>query len=640
MKNKQRRIRLSFIVSILLVFSLGTIAGAVRQDASPPTIIFFTATPGTVTVEEAESNQKLVELSWHSVGVSEAHRLEIQVYDLDAWVTRLPTAKPDAEPLPAIGARTIPVKHPADFGPPAYRLLILDETGQVLDEQLLTIPYTKAEAAPQIERFTTGATELDIEVLRAQPASITVNWSIANRTPTSNLVFEQVLDDARVVSIEKPRPTLWVPSEGQGPVTVFAPDASDDSLTLRLRLVDIVSGEVLDEQTQSIKLVEETTGSSQTSEPAGDYILSFTTETEILDGQALTDGTARAIVAWQVIDRPANTNLVFEQLVPDGDAVSVELPREETLVTSAGRGEVAPMMPPNDTGNVTLRLRLVELETGETLDERSLQIAIDRPTELPFTILPTPTASAPQPTETGAQAEIPKITTFAATPNIISQGSPVTLRWEVGGANRVTLAMLNPLDKYTDVKTSQSTNGTWEITLPAIYEGVVTFRLTATGPNGEQASAQTSVTVACRYIYFFPPPDEETTCPTSEATTTPALFQVFESGYMVWREDTNDVYVIAIESNRAMQYDNLWTEDEPATPDIDETPPDGYLVPEDAFGKVWAENDSVRTALGWATGQPETYTMQTQASENRTYFTWPTDSRVLYIADETWSFVK
>jgi hypothetical protein len=103
-------------------------------------------------------------------------------------------------------------------------------------------------------------------------------------------------------------------------------------------------------------------------EPA---IENFSTAAQNLSLEAVTNRTARVTVGWRVTGRGPYTNLVFEQVLADGRAVPVELPRPNLWVPSSGEGQVAPVLP--EPGQpVRLRLRLVDLANGETLDEMTL----------------------------------------------------------------------------------------------------------------------------------------------------------------------------------------------------------------------------------------------------------------------------
>jgi LysM repeat protein len=93
---------------------------------------------------------------------------------------------------------------------------------------------------------------------------------------------------------------------------------------------------------------------------------SFTVEAAAVDRAALFSGTVRIAVAWTVSNRPANTNLVFEQVFENGTKANIELPRSNPLVASRGRGVIAPVYPPDNPNaeRITLRLSLVNMSDG------------------------------------------------------------------------------------------------------------------------------------------------------------------------------------------------------------------------------------------------------------------------------------
>lgn len=90
----------------------------------------------------------------------------------------------------------------------------------------------------------------------------------------------------------------------------------------------------------------------------------------------LSMGVARMQVAWELFNRPAGTNLVFEQVLADGRQVNVELPRVDPIVPSKGVGVVAPMWEGSSKSEVLLQLRLVVVATGETLETTLLRVPI------------------------------------------------------------------------------------------------------------------------------------------------------------------------------------------------------------------------------------------------------------------------
>jgi len=96
---------------------------------------------------------------------------------------------------------------------------------------------------------------IDAAALASGTALIQVAWQVTGRAPGSNLVFEQVFEDGTFQSIELPRQYLWVPSAGQGPVAPVVPLAPGSPVRLRLRVIDLVSGNAYAEQTITVNVV-------------------------------------------------------------------------------------------------------------------------------------------------------------------------------------------------------------------------------------------------------------------------------------------------------------------------------------------------------------------------------------------------
>jgi hypothetical protein len=90
--------------------------------------------------------------------------------------------------------------------------------------------------------------------------------------------------------------------------------------------------------------------------------------------------------------------------------------------------------------------------------------------------------------------------------------------------------------------------------------------------------------------------------------TTPATFQQFERGFMIWRGDTSDIWVYISGSRNRLnvhpgaQYGGL--------PNNTSTAPAGFVQPIMGFGKVWANLSNYRQSLGWATSSERSYTLR------------------------------
>lgn len=92
---------------------------------------------------------------------------------------------------------------------------------------------------------------------------------------------------------------------------------------------------------------------------------------------------------------------------------------------------------------------------------------------------------------------------------------------------------------------------------------------------------------------------EKLGCPVDEVRTVTAVTQDFERGILVWREDEGLIYVV-YDAGGWEAYPDAWQEGMPETDPAFGPPPDGKIQPRRGFGLVWAEQQGVREALGWA----------------------------------------
>lgn len=100
-------------------------------------------------------------------------------------------------------------------------------------------------------------------------------------------------------------------------------------------------------------------------------------------------------VAWSMNDRPENTNLVFEQILPVFSVQNAELPREVEYVSSEDVGVVT-VEQPEGVDYVLLQMSLVDLSTDQVLDSRIIYVPIQ---EAQTANLPSDNPSNPDQTE-------------------------------------------------------------------------------------------------------------------------------------------------------------------------------------------------------------------------------------------------
>lgn len=119
---------------------------------------------------------------------------------------------------------------------------------------------------------------------------------------------------------------------------------------------------------------------------------------------------------------------------------------------------------------------------------------------------------------------------------------------------------------------------------------------------------------------------------------TQASFQPFENGFMIWRVDTSEIAVyfglsggnVSIFS--AVSYSTL-----PDNPFYN--PPAGRIRPIWGIGRVWGNNEWVRSQLGWATGPEQYFTAQFRLVPNSTNYTFtiPDGRYITNTANRFWT---
>ncbi len=242
-----------WIVILLCLAVLAAIPAAHAQENRPPTIFLFESDVTAVTVDQLEAGGVIATLKWHVAHVTDTHRLVLEVYQDYGWIL----INTGSDPLPPVGSLPVEVAAPRNFGPVTYRLSIVDQSGSVLDERTLMIPYDMAAMnghPPVIQSFSAGSPTIDAATMAASDVRMEVTWDVVNRWPLTNLVFEQVLGSDQVQNVELPRDTLWIPSKGTGVVAPVQP-LEGNLIELRLRVVDVITADVYAEKRFTISII-------------------------------------------------------------------------------------------------------------------------------------------------------------------------------------------------------------------------------------------------------------------------------------------------------------------------------------------------------------------------------------------------
>jgi hypothetical protein len=447
-----------------------------------------------------------------------------------------------------------------------------------------------AESRPAIVSFASSLVSITVDEAESGTATTTLTWDTIGLSDDYRLTLNMyILDGWKPVF-----PADSVPLEANGErVVTIQPSLTFGPPTYLLSIVGAKTNAIIDQRIVTIPY----TLADATASPTIDI---FMTNVESLDGTQLAAGSLPVTVSWSVSNRVPTANLIFEQLFKDGSGVPVELPRPYLWVPSTAEGPVAPVYPVGEE-QVTLRLRVVDVVSGDLYDEQTLELPlVNIPAVPPVAATPVPTATpVPPPTVPS------EIASFSANPTTVNPGSAVTLAWEVRGTGGVTIEQTIPgIPGSQVVVTAQSPKGSAEVYLPDSAAYTVTFTLY---PISRASNAQVTVLVYCPVTFFFGQGDG---CPTSAAADVGASYQEFENGFMIWRQDTNEIYVFYSDGTASyfLQQDYAQLPD----PVIKEAPPLDRQIPGGGFGKVWFNAPNVELKLGWALSDEQGFTTRVQ----------------------------
>lgn len=367
------------VLGLIGMALLGGAAAAFAQSGAPvPAIINFAAEESIVQYGAVESDQATTTLSWHIVNVQAGQRVALDYAVQNGWVSVLS----EGETLSPVGSREVTLRDPLNFGPPTFRLTLLSGRN-IVDQRHLTLEYATNRALPAVESFTADVVQIDRASLGGRNTRVNVTWSVSNRQPLTNLVFEQLVSAGVYQTVELPRQFLYVPSFGSGPLQTIA--TAEPALTLRISVVNVITGDVYGQQSLVIPFTGEAA-------PAGDSAVPVPTAMSLppvgegdatapeTDPAAPAEGseegeasvTAPQINAFTInpTTAPAGSNVTIawnvtgattvqiQEIVAGSDTPSV------TYVQLPLLGAVSVPLPANATTSVTYRLTATN-DSGE-----------------------------------------------------------------------------------------------------------------------------------------------------------------------------------------------------------------------------------------------------------------------------------
>jgi LysM repeat protein len=210
---------------------------------------------------------------------------------------------------------------------------------------------------------------------------------------------------------------------------------------------------------------------------------------------------------------------------------------------------------------------------------------------------------------------IPQITSFSVSPNPVRRGGTVTISWSTIGANsvRIDREAERGIPIYSDDwGKGLPPSGSLSYVLPPDYINTISFILS---PSPDGPSARASTSILCDYSRLL-----IMDCPLDQQSGD-LVYQVFEGGYMIWRQNFRQVYVLYNDSTWQV-FEDTW-QGEPIYPSMPEdgSIPCPSLRPQRALGKIWyTTQPTVRERLGCPVAEEITYNTVWEV-----HTTWPPD---------------
>jgi len=196
-----------------------------------------------------------------------------------------------------------------------------------------------------------------------------------------------------------------------------------------------------------------------------------------------------------------------------------------------------------------------------------------------------------------------EVVSFDAEPENVASGEPITLRWQVEGVEEVTIFASHAFLASEETPLgNEPLPATGALQLDAPFgPDQITFTLRV-----PPVEVRIQVAIDCSENYFASPnPDD--ICPL-QMTTNQAAFQPFERGYMVFFD--GQIWAFYTDGG-GRRFADTWTGQDIQ---VGDQPPDDLVQPVRGFGKVWAENPDVRSALGWGREPEQSFTLTRQST--------------------------
>jgi hypothetical protein len=201
---------------------------------------------------------------------------------------------------------------------------------------------------------------------------------------------------------------------------------------------------------------------------------------------------------------------------------------------------------------------------------------------------------------------------FAADQSVIPAGGCVTLSWDIPRALRVVLDGSNWPDGVQGAVTAAGKTVVCPSAATNYVPGEpVRYTLKVAYMDGHDETYETEIRYDDASIAqivpsaTFDPYATPAGIPSTPDVMVTAVFQPFENGWMIWRGDTNTIFVLLSDGTLTSYHaDEIPTV---STSSIIPSVPQGRVQPAIPFDALWRYYSDVRVQIGWAAMPAQTY---------------------------------
>lgn len=231
-------------------------------------------------------------------------------------------------------------------------------------------------------------------------------------------------------------------------------------------------------------------------------------------------------------------------------------------------------------------------------------------------------------TEETPEPPIPALLSLGYAPDPIQAGAALDVNWAAEGVAWVEIELVaargaTPVAALRNLPPI----GSATLDVPATSSGP--FALAIYGYTDDALSADVPserTELSTVEVEVLPAPD---------TVTAAAIYQPYETGFMLWRDDLATAFVF-YDSGTYAAFASTVLQTLPENP-IDDTRA-GYLLPSGRFGRVWGSDAALRTALGYPYAPEQAYTLtMTVVDGVPVAFTLPDGSEITLTPPNRWA---